>query len=262
MPIRPLFVFALTLLLWSCSVPAGVYHTVRPGQTLYRISKAYGVNERYLARINGVNDPTQLKAGTRLFIPGATHPQRVPATVEGAGDQAASARAPAPPPPRISPQPRVASHPVEVRRRAPSPGTAPTPSASGPAPSAKPAKVTFVWPVHGAILRKFGAVGSEPSKGVDIATRPGTPVEAAAAGKVIYSGNGIRGFGNLVIVKHDQDFYTVYAYNERNLVTAGSFVSRGQKIALAGYPPGGGRSRLHFEIRHGKQPVNPIFYLP
>jgi lipoprotein NlpD len=87
-------------------------------------------------------------------------------------------------------------------------------------------------------------------------------VVSAAAGRVIYSGNGIRGYGNLIILKHDDSFYTIYGFNAKNLVESGSFVSKGEKIALAGSPPNGGSPRLYFEIRHGKTAVDPIFYLP
>ncbi|WP_225911698.1 murein hydrolase activator EnvC family protein [Desulfuromonas versatilis] len=100
------------------------------------------------------------------------------------------------------------------------------------------------------------------SKGIEIAAAPGSAVQSSAAGQVIYSGNGVKGFGNLIILKHDDSFYTVYGYNQSNLVKAGTFVGQGQKIALSGRPPSGGNPRLHFEIRHGKQAVDPIFYLP
>ena len=123
-------------------------------------------------------------------------------------------------------------------------------------------KGSFVWPAKGSVIKRFGKNGSGSKKGIEIATRGGSAVVAAAAGKVTYSGDGINGFGNLIILKHDHSYFTVYGFNKANLVRTGSFVSQGEKIALAGRPPGGGQSRLHFEIRQGKEAVNPIKLLP
>ena len=100
------------------------------------------------------------------------------------------------------------------------------------------------------------------SRGFEIEAEPGTPVLAAAAGKVIYSGDGVKGYGHLIIVQHKNDFYTVYGFNSRNLVKQGDFVSQGEQIAVSGTPPGGGEARLHFEVRKKKVAVNPILYLP
>jgi lipoprotein NlpD len=97
---------------------------------------------------------------------------------------------------------------------------------------------------------------------VEIGVPEETPIQAAAAGQVTYSGDGIRGYGNLIIIRHDDSFFTVYGFNRKNLVASGAFVNQGEKIALSGCPPSGGKPRLHFEIRQGKAPVNPIFYLP
>jgi lipoprotein NlpD len=97
---------------------------------------------------------------------------------------------------------------------------------------------------------------------VEISAVSGTPVLSAAAGRVIYSGDGIRTYGNLIILRHDNDFFTVYGFNQKNIVDAGTFVSKGERIALSGAPPAGGKPRLYFEIRRGKEPVDPIFYLP
>jgi len=120
----------------------------------------------------------------------------------------------------------------------------------------------FLWPVRGVLLRRFGSSGSTASKGLEIGVPTNTPVVAAAAGRVIYSGNGISSYGNLIIVKHDDMFFTVYGYNARNLISSGTFVSKGEKIALAGVPPAGGKPRLYFEIRYGKEAVDPTIYLP
>lgn len=246
MPVRTLIMIAVTVLLWGCSVPRGVYHTVRAGQTLFRISQAYGVDERYLARINGIDDPTHLQIGDRLFIPGAKRHKRVSST----------ANLPAPPEDRPSITRKVAVSPSSQPTRA----AAPVPTKASP--PAQSAKIKFVWPVKGKILNRFGRTASPYRKGLEIAASPGDPVVSAAAGKVIYSGDGIRGYGNLIILKHDNSFYSVYGFNRKNLVKAGSFVSEGQKIALSGAPPQGGHPCLYFELRLGRKAVDPIFYLP
>ena len=111
-------------------------------------------------------------------------------------------------------------------------------------------------------MRSFGQNGGQTCKGLQIAAPRGTPVLSAAAGKVTYSGGGIRGYGNLIIIKHDEVYFTVYGFNEKVLVEVGNYVSKGQKIAVSGVPADGGEPRLHFEIRRGKEAVNPIFYLP
>lgn len=112
------------------------------------------------------------------------------------------------------------------------------------------------------MVRRFGQKNSGPGQGIEIAAGKGTPVRSAAAGRVIYSGDGVRGYGNLIILRHDDNFFTVYAYNERNLVKDGTFVGKGEHIAAVGIPPGGGAPRLYFEVRQGKETVDPLFFLP
>jgi len=222
-----------------------VYHTVRPGQTLYRISRVYGVNQQYLARINGITDPNQLRVGERLYIPGAAYVHYVP-----------QSNVSPPPEPR-----HTRAHPVKKAVHKPPHAThvkavphklARAPKASG----------LFSWPLHGKVVDEFGKKNSAVGKGIEIFATTGASVKAAAAGRVIYSGRGIRSYGNLIIVKHDNSFFTVYGFNRKNLVKVGNFVSKGERIALVGAPPDGGGSRLYFEIRYGKDAVNPIFYLP
>lgn len=253
------------LSLWittGCAAPKGVYHTVQRGQTLYRIGRVYQVDVNRLARLNRLNNRSQLKVGQRLFIPGASRVKYVPATVpasssgtrKSVASSASSGRVTKPVPPKSNSASAASS-------AKPAPAKPSRPAAVSKQASAA-VKGTFVWPARGSLLKKFGQNGSQTSKGIEIATRSGSAVVAAAAGKVTYSGDGIQGFGNLVILKHDHSYFTVYGFNQANLVTTGSFVSQGQKIALAGRPPGGGQSRLHFEIRRGKEAVNPINLLP
>jgi len=232
--------------------PAGVYHVVEPGQTLYRIAKTYAVDEAQLAKVNGITDPKRLEAGQRLYIPGATQTRPVPPAL------------PKSQPPVVTSPP---APPAKSTPKAPVPKV--KPSAEKPAllgkaeviPGLPPAPGTFAWPVRGQVVSTFGTGDGKASKGIEIAVPPGTPVTAAAAGKVIYSGT-IRGFGNLVILEHADNFFTVYGFNSKNLVAIDSFVGQGDRIALSGAPSGGKSPRLHFEIRKGKTAANPIFYLP
>ncbi len=254
-----LFRFSLALLIAvavmvvTTACQRGVYHTVEPGQTLFRISRTYGVDSTYLARINNISDPAEIRAGTRLYIPGAYQQRRVE-VVTAPPVSAATA------PPL--PAPRSTAPPVSPPVSDPSP-----PSARVPAPPPKStATVTqqkLNWPIKGRVVRQFSlAAEAGAGRGIEIAAQPGTAVLAAEAGRVIYSGDGVSGYGHLVIIQHDNQLFTVYGFNQRNLVSQGVFVSRGERIALSGTPPAGGQPRLHFEVRSGKEPVNPQLYLP
>lgn len=246
-------IVSICLLLVSCA-SNGIYHRVEPGQTLYRIAKTYEIDEAYLARTNRISNPTKLEVGQRLYIPGATRTRQVnvdppkvpPAPVVPPPSVVANRSKPAPVAKKAKP---VAKKPVPVGR---------SEEISGP----RPAPGTFVWPVRGQLVTEFGAAEGKSSKGIEIAVPHGTPVTAAAAGKVIYSGNGIRGYGNLIILEHADNFFTVYGFNAKNLVSVNNFVGQGDRIALSGSPSGSKSPRLHFEIRKGKTAANPIFYLP
>ncbi len=243
-----------------CSCETGVYHTVTKGQTLYRISRTYQVNEDYLARVNGITDPSQLRIGTRLFIPGASHVRSVPRTAGGVAK-------PTTPSPSVSRSTSSRSAPVQKQATvkksagvAATPKTLPKTSVSS-AKSAVSQKLQ--WPLRGKIVRTFSEQSrTGGGKGIEISVRAGSNVAAADAGKVIYSGDGVRGYGFLIIVQHENDLFTVYGFNQKNLVRQGDFVSKGEKIALSGVPPGGGAPRLHFEVRKGKAAVDPLLYLP
>ncbi|PLX92889.1 MAG: hypothetical protein C0621_08720 [Desulfuromonas sp.] len=234
-----LLILLLPLLFAGCLAAEGVYHPVKEGETLYRISRVYGVDELYLARINGIPSPKGLRAGTSIYIPGASKVKDV-----GKASSSPSSRS-------KSSATAKRKSPASASRKSSSVPMASTTVPSGSSPR-------FAWPLRGALLRSYGA----ESKGVEIAASVSSAVQASAAGRVIYSGDGIRSYGNLIIVKHSGDYFTVYGYNQKNLVTTGSFVSQGEKIALSGTPPGGGSTRLYFEIRRGKDAVDPRKYLP
>ncbi len=246
-----ILLLGLLLLVLGCvaNAPAhGVYHTVKKGQTLYKISKVYGVDEVYLARINKISDPTQLRVGKRIYIPGATSLKNVPATVTHAKAQPTKKH--------------TSTTKKTTTKKTTKKATKTTTKKAKPATKAPVGKGTFIWPVKGKLVKKFNTNSSVGSKGIEVSVKSGTPVSSAAAGKVIYSGDGISGYGNLLIVRHDDKFFTVYGYNKKNLVKTGAFVSKGEKLALSGKPPSGGVPRIYFEIRYGKKPVNPLSYLP
>ena len=234
----------------------GVHHTVRRGESLWLIGRAYGVAVEQIAVLNGISNPDRLQAGERLFIPGARSARRIPASV-----------APPPPPKR---RPRWAADPPRRKtppRRAASVRVKP-PDRSRAARRAK-GKVTakgsprFSWPLRGRVIRRFKARGGKKADGILIAARERAKVRAAAPGRVIFSDFGPGNLGRLIILRHGEgEYHSIYAHVAKNLVREGQRVSRGAPIALAGRTRGFKRARLHFEIRHRTRPRNPLSYLP
>jgi len=248
--INSLILLLSTLLLMVSCAPTGIYHTVQPGQTLYRIAQVYEVDEARLASINRIKDPKQLKVSQKLYIPGVTQLRKVPTTAAASSvSKSPRVSSPAPVTPKKT---TTSSRKSEVK----------TPEVSTPTQTAKPTKGLFVWPLKGKVLNKFGKQGQNVYKGIEIGVSKGTAVLAAASGKVIYSGSAIAGYGNLVILEHSDNYFTVYGFNQKTLVKMDDHVGQGEKIALSGLPPNGESARLHFEIRKGKSAVNPILYLP
>lgn len=239
-------------------------HVVRPGDTLMGISRLYGQNVNDLVVWNSMMDPNQLQVGqevrvappSRQAAPGAVaiaQPVEVRPVAPGGAVVAAP---PVKHEPRGGKQPYsdqawAALKPVPVAPQPP----AGTPPAATPAPQADAA---WLWPASGAVIAGFSEA---TNKGVDIAGKPGDPVIASAAGKVVYSGAGLRGYGKLVILKHDDQYLTAYAHNQNLLVKEGDEVSKGQRIAELGSTDAD-RPKLHFEIRRQGRPVDPMQYLP
>ncbi len=227
--IRPLPLFVLLFVAGCASQtttslpkrPPGIYHLVRPGETLYRIGKAYDVAYTELARVNGIKDANQIRVGQRLLIPGATH-----------------------------------ALPVETITPT-EPATVAPISPEGPMPEGE----TFLWPVNGTINSGFGARGSSFHDGIDIGAPEGTPIRAIEAGEVIYS-DQLRGYGNMVIVRHAGGIVSVYAHNETNLVREGQTVARGEVVARVGSTGRVTGPHLHFEIRRNNAAEDPLRYLP
>ncbi|MBL8660348.1 MAG: M23 family metallopeptidase [Rhodospirillales bacterium] len=220
-------------------------HTVQSGETLYGISRAYGVGVYDLAQYNGLAAPYAIHEGQRLSIPRDGSP---PARSAGASDTQETGAGRPPYPSDVEEAPLVASLPAAAE---PLP-TAPRRSGAG-----------FIWPAEGKILSDFGpkARGLR-NDGINIAVRRGAPVRAIDNGVVAYAGNELRGFGNMVLIKHAGGWISTYAHNERLLVARGDRVSRGQMIARAGDTGRADTPQLHFELRKGLTPVDPLAYLP
>lgn len=206
----------------SAGTPAS--YTVRDGDTLYQIAFAVGLDFRDVARWNGIDPPYVIYPGQRLRLR--------PPTGKDAGDR------------------RVAANP----RRDPTPTPTPERAPDRDDPD------RWQWPLEGRIVREYNA--NAPGKqGIGIAAEAGSAVSASAGGHVVYSGDGLPGYGNLIIIKHNERFLTAYGYNRELLVGEGDAVDRGESIARVGasddYP-----GELHFELRERGQPVNPTAYLP
>ncbi|MDR0479502.1 MAG: peptidoglycan DD-metalloendopeptidase family protein [Burkholderiaceae bacterium] len=219
----------------SAGIPA--YHTVKPGETVRRIAVANGQDWRNIVRWNKLHDPNKIEVGQvlRVVPPGSTGP--IAAVIPSAGGATSVAVA-------TQIEPCVAGSPDASQ---------PLALAGGGADN-----MGFIWPTKGAVLTGFD---DDKNKGIDISGKTGDPVYAAADGRVVYAGSGLAGYGNLVILKHNNTYLTAYAHNRSVLVKEDQNVRKGQKIAEMGSSDAD-RVMLHFEIRRSGKPVNPIQYLP
>lgn len=210
------------------------YYTVRPGDTIFRIATEFNQPWRDIVSWNQLDDANVIEVGQVLRVIPPTPMASVPVATADAGKAAGT--------------PAPAAAPASAR-------PAPTPT---PPPSAGADNVQFIWPAQGEIVARFN---EETNKGLGIAGKAGDPVLSAADGRVVYSGAGLRGYGNLVIVKHNDTFLTAYAHNQKLLVKEDQSVKKGQKIAEMGNTDAD-RVKLHFEIRRSGKPVDPARYLP
>ncbi|HWE23811.1 MAG TPA: M23 family metallopeptidase [Myxococcales bacterium] len=213
---------------------AGVHHRVQPGETLWRIARTYGVSVEQLQRANALSDPAQLEVGSQVFVPGATRELVVPPAET--------------PQARMEQRPAHRSSPTQIPRA----GSNALDPASGGEPLA--------WPVRGVIISGFGTRDREHHDGLDLACPEGTPVFAAAEGEVLFAGEQ-RGYGNLVLIRHARGLVTVYAHNSENLVEQGDHVLRGEPIARVGRTGNASGPHLHFEVRVGTRPRDPLGFL-
>ena len=232
---------------------AHTYVVVR-GDTLYAIAFRNGLDYRDLARWNGIGAPYTIHPGQRLdMAPKGAAPPRVssvastPARVSNTAPQAGRPSSPAP-----APQARAAPPPVGVP---PSPASAPIATTNQSAQ-----RIVWRWPTNGQLVGRFVA-GDPTRQGIGVAGSAGQAIVAAADGEVVYSGSGLIGYGELVIIRHSDDFLSAYGHNRKRLVDEGQKVKAGQQIAEMGRT-GASRDMLHFEIRRGGKPVDPLAFLP
>ncbi|HRD75571.1 MAG TPA: M23 family metallopeptidase, partial [Hyphomicrobiaceae bacterium] len=223
-----------------------------------------GLTALALQQANGIADPTKLRPGMVLKVPvvAAAAPPAAPAS------PAPISPAPVATSPIASPKP-ASPEPKRVAALGTVPTTSPVISDASPAPapaSAAPTVSTatpkFRWPVKGRVVAAFGPrPDSTHNDGINIAVPAGAEVVAAEGGMVAYAGNELKGYGNLVLIRHENNWVTAYAHNDEILVKRGDKVKRGQPIARAGRTGADGQPHVHFEVRQGSRPVDPIPYL-
>lgn len=241
-------------------LPVRQTHTVAKGDTLYSISKKYDVDITSLSKLNDLDAPYTLNVGQVLALPDSVSGTKKTQTAQTTPTQGGSS-----------------SYSVKKIAATPAKNTSKTTTTSKKtaAVSKKIAKTTprkivstyrkskFIWPVNGSVVSNFGVVGKgRRNDGINIKTATGTNVKAADKGIVAYAGNELKGFGNLVLIKHSDGYITAYAHNDKLYVKKGQTVLRGEKIATVGSTGSVNTPQLHFEVRAGKKAVNPRQYLP
>jgi lipoprotein NlpD len=233
------------------------YYTVKPGDTLIRIGLEHGQNWRDVARWNGLDNANVIEVGQvlRVVPPSADASAVVVKPVVPAGRVETRA-----PDGRAVASPGAASAPATAPSAPPPVAAAPASPSSSVATPAKDAEedLGWIWPANGQVAAAFE---EGKNKGLAIAGKAGDPVLAAADGRVVYAGSGLRGYGNLIIVKHNATFLTAYAHNQALLVKEDQAVRKGQKIAEMGSSDSD-RVQLHFEIRRQGKPIDPARLLP
>ncbi|MEH2570056.1 peptidoglycan DD-metalloendopeptidase family protein [Bradyrhizobium sp. AZCC 2289] len=232
-------------------------HVVNHGDTLLSIAHRNHVSVAELAKANNLDQSAKLSLGMKLNVPGA----KTAAAASAAPAVATVPAAVAPPAGKMA-----AAAPQQSVRMAQATGNVEEPAAVE-APAVKPSEATgalptFRWPVRGKVITTYGAkTNGKSNDGINLAVPEGTPVKAAEDGVVAYSGNELKGYGNLVLVRHANGYVTAYAHASELLVKRGDTIKRGQIIAKSGQSGEVGSPQLHFEIRKGSSPVDPLQFL-
>jgi len=249
--------------------PAANAHVVASGETIYSLGRRYHLTPMAIAKANNVGLDHHLKVGDRIVIPGQAGMPRI-----------ATPAQPAQPAPRIAAKPETAIAKPQPQAAAPKPAqpkvaqNEPAPSANIVAPAADPlpepaqtgttggSNTSFRWPVKGRVIQGFGPKsGGGQNDGINVAVPEGTPIKAAEDGVVAYAGSELKGYGNLVLVRHSNGFVTAYAHASELNVKKGEAIKRGQVIGKAGQTGNVASPQLHFEVRKGATPVDPSQYL-
>jgi murein DD-endopeptidase MepM/ murein hydrolase activator NlpD len=236
--------------------PGGV-HVVAPGETLSSVARLYGKSRTAVAKANHIPTDAKLQIGQQLVVPGAKPTQMAAAAPAHPPAPVGTGHAlgrPSHPPQRVA---TADAGPIgaPVAEAAPAPKVqAVEPAGSSPG---------FRWPVRGRVIAGFGPeTNGQRNDGINLAVPEGTSIKAAEEGTVAYAGNELKGYGNLLLVRHSNGFVTAYAHASELLVKRGDQVKRGQIIARAGQTGSVSSPQLHFEIRKGATPVDPVQYLP
>ena len=234
----------------ALAIPGGRYHLVRAGQTGIAIARAYGVDWSRIITLNDLQAPYTLRVGMRVLIPsGSVTPAERAATFTLDVDDILTGGEPA----------------LAVNQRPARPSASPSRTLPPSAALAEPARLkgAFAWPARGNIVARFGpGATGEKFNGINIAVPLDTPILASADGVVAYAGNEVANLGGLVILKHGGGWTTVYGHASQLLVKRGQSVKKGQMIAMSGDSGLADRPQLHFEIRQGRTPVDPLGQLP
>ncbi|WP_454619200.1 peptidoglycan DD-metalloendopeptidase family protein [Bradyrhizobium cenepequi] len=243
----------------AVAATGGGFHYVNKGDTLHSIARQHHISPSELAKANHLDQSAKLSLGMKLTVPGAKTAAAAPA---------APAVAPAPAAAPAAPAPKVVAtaQPQAARLVQPAANVeAPTPAAEPVA--VKPSETTsslptFRWPARGKVITGYGAkTNGKSNDGINLAVPEGTPVKAAEDGVVAYSGNELKGYGNLILVRHSNGYVTAYAHASELLVKRGDTIKRGQVIAKSGQSGEVTSPQLHFEIRKGSSPVDPLQFL-
>lgn len=239
-------------------------HVVQPGETLYSLARRYHKQPMLIAQANHVGLDHKVKIGDRVVIPGAG-PIAPVAAVKPAPQQQRVAEVKAKPPATVKPQGSPGIAPPSAHTITPTvdPTAEPVaPLAAQPQPEATGSAPSFRWPVRGRVSEGFGPrAGGGQNDGINVAVPQGTPIKAAEDGVVAYAGSELKGYGNLVLVRHSNGFVTAYAHASELNVKKGEQIKRGQVIGKAGATGNVTAPQLHFEVRKGATPVDPIPYL-
>jgi lipoprotein NlpD len=219
------------------------YYTIRPGDTLIRIGLDTGQNWRDIARWNSLENPNVIEVGQVVRV---TPPTETAMALGGKPVSSPIASS------------TLTVNPLPLTRPASAPVAAAPASTSTAAQSGGDEELVWIWPAQGSVLAGFD---ESKNKGLDIGGKAGDPIIASADGRVVYSGAGLRGYGNLIILKHNNTYLTAYAHNQTLLVKEDQSVKKGQKIAEMGSSDAD-RVKLHFELRRQGKPVDPAKYLP
>jgi murein DD-endopeptidase MepM/ murein hydrolase activator NlpD len=244
----------------AAAAAAPSVHVVNHGDTLLSVARRNHVSVVELARANNIEPSAKLKLGMKLTVPGArTAAAVVPAQQPVAAAQpAAASAAPATKLAAVTAGPQQTARLAQATTKVDEP-VAETPIKASEATGALP---TFRWPVRGKVITAYGAKSNgKANDGINLAVPEGTPIKAAEDGVVAYSGNELKGYGNLVLVRHANGYVTAYAHASELLVKRGDTIKRGQVIAKSGQSGEVGSPQLHFEIRKGSSPVDPLQFL-